>query len=142
MIPTPVRGHNRVETMRYAENLPSPNIDPCRAYTSSATGLLAPPDRVAAIMNDRQELSILITAVQQLPDRCRQVFTLRKVYGYSQKEIAARLKIAENTVEQHLVTAVRHCADALDRCGLSPGPVHCPPGDSTAPRSLLVNPRS
>ena len=40
--------------------------------------------------------------MEQLPARCRQVFTLRKVYGLSQKEIAAELKISENTVESHL----------------------------------------
>jgi RNA polymerase sigma-70 factor (ECF subfamily) len=56
---------------------------------------------------------MLIKAVQQLPERCRQVFTLRKVYGYSQKEIAARMNITENTVEQQLIKAARHCAQAL-----------------------------
>ena len=48
-----------------------------------------------------------------MPRRCRQTFTLRKVYGFSQKEIAARLSIAENTVEQHLMKAARRCAEAL-----------------------------
>ncbi|MGH8323270.1 MAG: RNA polymerase sigma factor, partial [Steroidobacteraceae bacterium] len=54
-----------------------------------------------------------VKAVQELPERCRQVFTLRKVYGYSQKEIAARMNITENTVEQQLIKAARHCAQAL-----------------------------
>src|SRR2546423_393828 len=35
---------------------------------------------------------------QNLPARCRQLFTLRKVYRYSQKEISSRLNISENTV--------------------------------------------
>ena len=56
---------------------------------------------------------MLVRAIQGLPDRCRQVFTLRKVYGYSQKEIALRLNISENTVEQHLTKAARRCAQAL-----------------------------
>lgn len=56
---------------------------------------------------------MLVKAVQKLPERCRQVFTLRKVYGYSQKEIAARMNISENTVEQQLTKAARHCAQAL-----------------------------
>ena len=56
---------------------------------------------------------MLVKAIQGLPDRCRQVFTLRKVYGYSQKEIALRLSISENTVEQHLTKAARRCAQAL-----------------------------
>ena len=58
-------------------------------------------------------LAMLVTAVKALPARCRQVFTLRKVYGYTQREIAARMGITENTVEQQLAKAVRHCAQAL-----------------------------
>ena len=65
------------------------------------------------IVNSHQELALLVEAIQELPDRCRQVFTLRKVYGYSQREIAARLAISENTVEQHLSRAARRCAQAL-----------------------------
>jgi RNA polymerase sigma-70 factor (ECF subfamily) len=70
-------------------------------------------EQVEEIVNSHQELALLVQAIQGLPDRCRQVFTLRKVYGYSQKEIAARLSISENTVEQHLTKAARRCAQAL-----------------------------
>lgn len=46
-----------------------------------------------------QELEMLTHAIQSLPTRCRQVLTLRKIYGLSQKETAAELGIAEHTVE-------------------------------------------
>ena len=70
-------------------------------------------DQIDTIVNSHQELMILIKVVQELPKRCRQVFTLRKVYGYTQKEIAARMNITENTVEQQLIKAVRYCGQAL-----------------------------
>lgn len=70
-------------------------------------------ERIDEIVSGHQELALLVSAVQDLPDRCRQVFTLRKVYGYSQKEIAGRLQMSENTVEQHLTQAARRCAQAL-----------------------------
>src|ERR1700742_2588464 len=70
-------------------------------------------EQIEEIVNSHQELAMLVKAIQGLPDRCRQVFTLRKVYGYSQKEIALRLNISENTVEQHLTKAARRCAQAL-----------------------------
>jgi len=70
-------------------------------------------EQVERIVNAEQELALLVEAVEALPERCRQVFTLRKVYGFTQKEIAARLGISENTVEQHLVKAGRHCAQYL-----------------------------
>ena len=78
-----------------------------------AMDILDERDQIDAIVNSHQELMMLVEAVQQLPERCRQVFTLRKVYGYSQKEIAARMNITENTVEQQLIKAARHCAQAL-----------------------------
>lgn len=88
-------------------------------------------EQVERIVNAEQELAILARAVEGLPQRCRQVFTLRKVYGFTQKEIAARLSISENTVEQHLVKAGRHCARHLfERTtatvtqGLSTGKIH------------------
>jgi RNA polymerase sigma factor (sigma-70 family) len=65
-----------------------------------------------------QELEILTKAIQSLPDRCRQVLTLRKIYGLSQKEIAARLGIAEHTVEAQVATGMRKCAVFLARFGL------------------------
>jgi RNA polymerase sigma factor (sigma-70 family) len=70
-------------------------------------------EHVDEIVNSHRELALLVNAVQDLPDRCRQVFTLRKVYGYSQRQIASRLQVSENTVEQHLTKAARRCAEAL-----------------------------
>jgi RNA polymerase sigma factor (sigma-70 family) len=78
-----------------------------------AMNILDERDQIDAIVNSHQELMILVKVVQELPERCRQVFTLRKVYGYTQKEIAARMNITENTVEQQLIKAARHCAQAL-----------------------------
>ena len=65
-----------------------------------------------------QELALLTEAIQALPERCRQVLTLRKIYGLSQKEIAARLGIAEHTVEAQVANGMRRCAHFLGRHGL------------------------
>lgn len=69
--------------------------------------------KIDEIVSSREELELLAEVVQELPRRCRQAFTLRRVYGLAQKEIAAELGISENTVEQLLTRAVRRCADAL-----------------------------
>ena len=78
-----------------------------------ALEILDESEQIEEIVNSHQELAMLVKAIQQLPERCRQVFTLRKVYGYSQKEIALRLNISENTVEQHLTKAARRFAQTL-----------------------------
>jgi RNA polymerase sigma factor (sigma-70 family) len=60
---------------------------------------------------DRSEnLELLTEAVQSLPTRCRQILTLRKIYGLSQKEVAAQLGIAEHTVEAQGTIALRKIA--------------------------------
>ena len=57
-----------------------------------------------------QELELLTQAIQSLPEKCRQVLTLRKIYGLSQKEIAAQLGISEHTVEAQVGNGMRRCA--------------------------------
>lgn len=73
---------------------------------------------VAESAAHRQELEILTHAIQSLPDRCRQVLTLRKIYGLSQKEIAAQLGISEHTVEVQVANGMRRCTEFLARHGL------------------------
>jgi RNA polymerase sigma factor (sigma-70 family) len=69
--------------------------------------------QVDEIVNSHQELALLAEVIAELPKRSRQIFTLRRVYGLSQREIAQRLGISEKTVEQLLARAVRRCAEAL-----------------------------
>lgn len=52
-------------------------------------------------------------AVASLPPQCRQVLVLRKVYGFSQKEVAAQLDISVSTVEKHLGKALARCAQFM-----------------------------
>jgi RNA polymerase sigma-70 factor (ECF subfamily) len=61
------------------------------------------------------DLELLTEAIQSLPARCRQVLTLRKIYGLSQREIAAQLGIAEHTVEAQVTIGIRKCAEFLRR---------------------------
>ncbi len=62
-----------------------------------------------------QELELLTEAIQTLPDRCRQIFTLRKVYGLSQSQIAERLGVSENTVSAQLTIGVKKCMEFMQR---------------------------
>jgi RNA polymerase sigma-70 factor (ECF subfamily) len=56
------------------------------------------------------ELLRVAQLARALPAVCRRVFTLRKVYGYSGKEIATRLGIPDEAVEELLIQAARVCA--------------------------------
>jgi RNA polymerase sigma factor (sigma-70 family) len=57
----------------------------------------------------RQMLGLHCEAVAGLAPQCRQVYLLRKVQGFSHKEIAGHLGIAVSTVEKHLMKAIEQC---------------------------------
>jgi len=77
------------------------------------------PDAAEAACK-QQELDLLAEAVRRLPERCRQVMTLRLLYSLSQKEIAERLSISEHTVKAQLAKGVRRCAEFFEEHGLIP----------------------
>ena len=68
------------------------------------------PERVSSA---RAELRMLERALGELPPRCREVVSLRRIEGISQKDIAARLGIAEGTVEKHVTLGMRALAESL-----------------------------
>ena len=70
-------------------------------------------DDVAETVARNQELELLTEAIQSLPDRCRQVFTLRKVYGMAQADIAAKLGLSEHTVSAQLTIGVQKCTQFM-----------------------------
>ena len=65
----------------------------------------------AEIVSRRQEVRLLETAISRLPERCRAVLILRKFENLSHREIAARMGIAEHTVEAQLTKALRRCEE-------------------------------
>jgi RNA polymerase sigma factor (sigma-70 family) len=77
---------------------------------------------VEDLVNAHQELLRLAEAVAALPRRCGEVYTLRKVYGLSQKEIAAHFGISISSVENHLSKAVRRCTEYLLNAERKPRP--------------------
>lgn len=59
------------------------------------------------LVNCYQELEQWSAHIAQLPPKCAEVFTLRKVFGFSQKEVGQLLDIRVHTVEAHMLKAVR-----------------------------------
>lgn len=78
------------------------------------------PDAVA----HGQELALLKQAMQSLPPRCREVLTLRKIYGLSQKQVAAELGISENTVERQSMIGFHRVVKFFRNAGVDTRPRH------------------
>jgi RNA polymerase sigma-70 factor (ECF subfamily) len=85
-----------------------------KAGLTVLTEATAVPDAVSR----NQELEMLRAAMEALPTRCRQVFTLRKLYELSHREIADQLGISERTVEAQIDKAMRRCAAFLRERGM------------------------
>lgn len=80
-----------------------------------ALDVLDESDGIPETIARNQELELLTTAIQSLPDRCRRIFTLRKVYGMSQSDIARRLGVSEHTVSAQLTIGLHKCTEFMRR---------------------------
>jgi RNA polymerase sigma-70 factor (ECF subfamily) len=65
---------------------------------------------VVATVCRQQELELLTHAIQSLPRRCRQIFTLRTAYGFTPKQIAEKIGVSLSTVEKEMAKGIRMCA--------------------------------
>ncbi len=77
-------------------------------------------DRVLNDVIANDEFSTFCEAVRQLPTQCRKVFVLKKVYGYTQKEIAKDMGLSESTVEKHISAGLKRCIQLAERDNLTP----------------------
>ena len=68
-----------------------------------------------------EEFSKFCDAVRYLPVRCRRAFVLKKVYGYSQREIAKVMQISERTVEKHISSGIKRCMYFMEQQRMSKG---------------------
>ena len=62
-----------------------------------------------------QEIEMLVAAVDSLPSRCREIFVLRRLQGVSQKEIALRLGLSEQTVQVQAARGLRKVEAVMNR---------------------------
>jgi len=64
-------------------------------------------------LSAREELQKVQAGLHRLPPRCREVIELRKIEGLSTREVAERLRIGINTVEQQTTHGMRALSDFM-----------------------------
>jgi RNA polymerase sigma-70 factor (ECF subfamily) len=70
----------------------------------------------------QQTLGIYCEAVAALPEKCREVYLLRKVHGLAHKEIAQRMSLSVSSVEKYLLKGMLECQAYVNECeGRAPG---------------------
>jgi RNA polymerase sigma factor (sigma-70 family) len=73
------------------------------------------PERVALA---RAELRWVIGLIANLPDRCKEVFRARRIYGLSQIETAETLGISEGIVEKETMRGMALISDMIAQVGV------------------------
>lgn len=57
-----------------------------------------------------ERFALFCESVRRLPRQCRRAFVLKRVYGYSIREIAQEMELSARTVEKHIARGIRQCA--------------------------------
>ena len=82
-------------------------------------GVIETSPDVTQILNQRQEIAMLMDAIDALPQRCREIFILRKLQGVPQKEIAMRLGLSVMTVQVQVARGAAKCAEYFRKRGVT-----------------------
>jgi RNA polymerase sigma-70 factor (ECF subfamily) len=98
---------NQLRALRRERRDVSAEVD----LVADAVGTFGIPESLA----HEEDLRLLVEAIQGLPARCREIITLRRIYGLTQKEVAAHLGIAEHTVEAQCGIGLRKCSEFFRR---------------------------
>lgn len=60
-----------------------------------------------------EEFGLFCAAIRELPKQSQRAFILKKVYGYSLKEIMLEMDLGQPTVESHIVSAMKKCVQYM-----------------------------
>ena len=82
--------------------------------------IITPSDLEDILTDDETEERSVIearmwTAIDVLPERCREIFLLNKRDGMKYKEIAEKLQISVNTVDNHINKALRLIREGIHK---------------------------
>jgi RNA polymerase sigma-70 factor (ECF subfamily) len=65
------------------------------------------------IVLGRRELARVTRLIEALPERCRRIFELRKIHGWSQRRIAESVGVPEYTVENDIARGMKLILKAI-----------------------------
>ena len=97
-----VARHLAIDAARETKATP---VDSLRDF--SAITVIEDKPSAADVLCYQEKVSLVATALTQLPARCREVFILRKFKQVPQRIIAAQLGISERTVESQVTRGMK-----------------------------------
>ena len=103
-----VARHLALDTLKHERRSPASAV-----ADISALGVAEERPAIAEEACVSEEVELLLATIDQLPGRCRAIYIMRKLHGVSQRVIAQRLGITEETVEVQIGRANRRCEKFL-----------------------------
>lgn len=85
---------------------------------ASATPITIPTDPVIEKLYSQDLRTSINEAIAALPAKCREVFSLSYLQGFSHREISEQMGIAQSTVENHIYLALRQLRAKLSKSEL------------------------
>ena len=76
------------------------------------------PINTANIENDidaQRKLGIFCESIATLPEKSRKILVMRKVYGFSIKEISRRLDVPTSTINYNIAKGMVRCDNAIEK---------------------------
>ena len=96
-----------LDYVKKAETRLASGVDDIDAVSGGAHERLA--DNTLDQVTSNEEFALFCESVRMLPLKCRRAYILKKVYGYSQREIAREMNVSEKTVEKHISQGIKRC---------------------------------
>lgn len=90
----------------------------------------------------REDLRQVMQIIAAMPPQTRRAFVLRRLHGLSQRDIALRIGVSENTVEKHIGRGIRLLMNKFGRDGKRPHDAsHQQGADEAAPTPAQEGPQ-
>ena len=96
-----------LDYVKKAETRLTGGVDDIDSFTPGASNGLT--DETFGKVTSNEEFGLFCESVRMLPLKCRRAFVLKKVYGYTQREIAREMNVSEKTVEKHISAGIKRC---------------------------------
>ncbi|TQV66980.1 RNA polymerase sigma factor [Exilibacterium tricleocarpae] len=96
-------------------------------------------DSVEDLTLAKQKLGLFCQSALEMTPRCRRVFLMAKVYGFSYKEISAQMDISVSAVEKQVAKGLEICSNYMARMEQLAPKEGAAPGDGTEKTARSAN---
>jgi RNA polymerase sigma-70 factor, ECF subfamily len=104
---------NKLEHLQTKKNIPNKLVS--EEQWLLIQNLYTVDNSFIAAYEARETEEIILKAIDELPEKCRQVFLLNRYENYSYEEIAEKLNLSQNTIRVQIFRALKYLKNYIDK---------------------------